>query len=257
MGVPMLSVRPVLSAAFHCSLAAALLLGGSAAAQSGPEQRFYSRANSWGVFAGYSDDSTHMLAGSASERKLVLVGVSYSRRLILAGALNWQYDAEILPLALDSDPVATTTVTETFANPPHTVTTVSQSPTEFACHPSSATTAYPGETYSSVVTCSRRWVMGGGISPVGFRWNFFPRLALQPFLVGHGGFIESVNAIPLRDAASFNFTYDGGAGFEWYRPRMRSVRVEARFHHISNEETAPRNPGIDCFVFEASYVFGR
>jgi hypothetical protein len=222
-----------------------------------PLVSFYARVNSFGVFAGYSNDSTHILAGSASERKLLVLGASYSRRLILARWLNWQYDAEILPLALDSDPVAITTVTETFANPPQTLTNASRSPTEYACHPTSVTETYPDETYSAVVTCSRRWVMGGGISPVGFRWNFLPRHAVQPFVVGHGGFIESVNAIPIPDAGNFNFTYDGGAGFEWYRARMRSVRVEARFHHISNKETAPRNPGIDCILFQASYVFGR
>jgi hypothetical protein len=253
----MLSVPLVLFAAFCCFFAPAILLGGSAAAQSKPEQGYYARANSWGVFAGYADDSSQMLAGSASERKLVLLGASYSRRLVVVRALNWQYDVEILPLALDSDPVATTTVTETFASPPHTVTTVQENPTEFGCHPSSVSTTDAGETKSTVVTCSRRWVEGGGIAPVGFRWNFLPRLAVQPFLVGHGGFIETVNAIPLRNAASFNFTYDGGAGFEWYRWGTRSVRVEARFHHLSNMETAPRNPGIDCFVFEASYAFGR
>jgi hypothetical protein len=252
----MLSVQRVLSARACCFLLA-VIFSGLAIAQDSSQGKLYSRVNSFGVFAAYSNDSSRMVAGDASERKLLFLGASYSRQIFLSGVLNWQYDGEVMPVMLDSDPVATTTNTTTYTNPPQTVTTVTQEPTEFACHPSSTTTTTNGVTYASVTTCSRRWTMGGGISPVGFRWNFLPRSSLQPFAVGHGGFIESVNAIPLSDAASFNFTYDMGAGFEWYRPRMRSWRFEARFHHISNKETAPRNPGIDSVLFQVSYVFGR
>lgn len=256
----MLSVQLVLSARLCCVLFAAAC-SVYAIAQAPSEDKLYSRVNSFGVFAAYSNDSSRMIAGDASERKLLFLGASYSRQILLRGVLNWQYDGEVLPVMLDSDPVATTTNTTTYTSPPQTVTTVTQGPTEFACHPSSTTTTTNGVTYTSVTTCSRRWTMGGGISPVGFRWNFLPHSSLQPFAVGHGGFIESINAIPLSNAASFNFTYDMGAGIEWYRPRMRSWqrswRIEARFHHISNKETAPRNPGIDSVLFQLSYAFGR
>ena len=244
-------------AARICSFLLVLTCGAIAAAQSEPAREFYARTNSYGFLVGYSNDSSRMLAGDSAQRKLVLIGGSYSRKLILRRWLNWQYDGEVLPVALDSDPVATSVITQTYTNPPRTVTTVNEGPTEFACIPASTTTTVGGITLTAVTTCSRRWVYGGGMSPIGFRWNFLPRRQLQPFLVGHGGFIQSVDAIPISDAGSFNFTYDAGAGFEWYRKRMQSVRFEARFHHISNKETAPRNPGIDAVLFVASYVFGR
>lgn len=62
---------------------------------------------------------------------------------------------------------------------------------------------------------------------------------------------------PVYYAGSFNFTFDLGAGFEWYRSGNQSVRVQYRYHHISNHETAMYNPGIDNGVLQVAYVFGR
>lgn len=55
----------------------------------------------------------------------------------------------------------------------------------------------------------------------------------------------STKPIPLPYAGSFNFTFDVGTGIEVYRARMRSIRVKYRYHHISNNDTAIDNPGID------------
>jgi opacity protein-like surface antigen len=67
----------------------------------------------------------------------------------------------------------------------------------------------------------------------------------------------STQPIPIIQAGSFNFTFDLGAGFEIYRTLHRSIRVEYRYHHISNHNTAQENPGIDSGLFQASYAFGR
>jgi hypothetical protein len=112
-------------------------------------------------------------------------------------------------------------------------------------------------TFSFVNTCTRRWVLGEGISPIGLQWNFLPRRKLQPVIEGHVGYMYSAHAIPVNDAGSFNFTFDVGAGFELYRSQTRSFRVEYRYHHISNDETATANPGVDNGVLQLSWVFGR
>ena len=250
----MLILRSVRSACIGCAL---VVTSAIAAAQPAPEQAYYSRNNSFGFFVGYANNSINFLEGDAAQRKLLLLGASYSRRLVLNRSLNWQYDVEILPVALNSDPVEIVTTTETFTNPPQTITSTLQTAPEFACHAGTVITSIPGGTFTTATTCSRRWVFGGGISPVGFRWNFRPRHAVQLLLVGHGGFIQSVDAIPIREAASFNFTFDLGGGIEWYRSPERSLRFEFRLHHISNKETAPRNPGIENPMFQFSYVFGR
>ena len=67
----------------------------------------------------------------------------------------------------------------------------------------------------------------------------------------------STQAIPIDYAGSFNFTFDLGAGLEFYRPNSRSVRADYRYHHISNHATAATNPGIDSGIFQVTYAFGR
>jgi Lipid A 3-O-deacylase (PagL) len=223
-----------------------------------PTAPVYARVNSFGLLAAYSNDSSHMLIGQAEQRKILNIGASYSRRLVLGHIANWQYDGEVLPVALNSDPWATSTITMTSSsNPSQTATFTITGPTLYACRPSSGAVTVGGITETYVTTCSRRWVYGGGLSPVGFRWNFLPRRSLQPLLVAHGGFMGSTQQIPIPGAGTFNFTFDMGTGFEWYRTQSRSLRFEWRYHHISNAGTASANPGIDSGLFQVSYVFGR
>lgn len=201
-----------------------------------------------------------MVLGYAENRILVNLGVSYSRRLLINRIVNWQYDAELLPVALESDPIGKVVANQT--SPSMTSFTTVFGPV-VDCGPQ--TSAYSvtipdGPTYSGTETvfCSgRRWSMGEGMSPVGLQWNFRPRRKLQPLLVGHGGYMYSTQPIPIAQGGSFNFTFDLGAGFELYRSHTRSIRGEFRYHHISNHDTAPENPGIDSILYQVTYAFGR
>ena len=62
----------------------------------------YARKNSFGVLTAYSLRlRSHLLLGYAENRVLLLdIGLSYSRRLLLNDFVNWQFDGEILPVAL-------------------------------------------------------------------------------------------------------------------------------------------------------------
>lgn len=229
-------------------------------AQTTAENPFYGRLNTFGVFAAYSPDSSHMLLGYAENRKLVDIGVSYSRRLYLNRTVSWQYSAELLPVSLESDPVAVIVANQT--SPTAATFTTTYGPV-VDCAPQTApysVTISSGVTFSGTETvlCSRRrWTMGEGISPFGFQWNFAPRRKTQPFLAGHGGYMYSTQPIPISDAGSFNFTFDLGAGIEVFRSRTRSIRGEIRYHHISNHGTATENPGIDNVLYQVTYAFGR
>ena len=229
----------------------------SAQKEASPATPFYARTNSFGFLIAYSNDSSHILIGQARQRKILNIGASYSHRLIANHIVSWQYDGEVLPIAYDSDPMETQTITITTTNPPDTTTSTYTGPTYDVCKPSSGTATVNGTTYTYVTTCSRRWVYGGGLSPVGFQWNFLPHGRLQPLLDAHGGFMESLQQIPINYAGTFNFTFDIGTGFEWYRTQSNSLRFEWRYHHISNKNTAPQNPGIDSGLFQVTYVFGR
>lgn len=236
------------------------LTGPHASAQDRVEPHGYVRTNTFGVFTGFSNDSSHIVLGLAQHRKLLDIGLEYNRRLHVGGLVNWQYSIEIMPIALEGDPMTRVRVSQTA--PTVATYTYSMAP-EVACGP--VTISYVIETtngliYSGTETAScggRRWTMGEAISPLGFEWNFMPRRRVQPLLTAHGGTMFSHRRIPIAGAASMNFTFAGGAGIEFFLSPSRSVSVEYRVHHISNAGTAMLNPGIDNGVLRFSYCFGR
>ncbi len=232
---------------------------GSALAQTEPQAPIYSRVNTFGVFGAYSGDSSHMVLGYAQNRKLLGFGVVYGRRLKQGSIVNLQYNAEFLPVALESDPVTHTVVNQQTPTPEVFVSDFRQSAACVASSESYSDTLPNGVTYSGTVatTCKRMWTVGEAFSPLGLQWNFRPRHRLQPVVIAHGGYIYSSQTIPIDFAGSFNFTFDLGAGVEFYRWSSRSIRADYRYHHISNHETANANPGIDNGVFQVTYAFGR
>lgn len=244
-----------------CLVAMIVLPGfaNTAIAQTQAEHPYYARVNTFGFFGAYSGDSSHMFLGYAQNRELLGIGVVYSRKLMWGRTVNWQYNAELLPVALESDPIAHTVVNQ---QTPTVETFVSNIRQSGACIPASmsfSATLPNGVTYSGTVatTCNRTWTTGEAFSPVGMQWNFRPRHRLQPVVLGHGGYMYSTQPIPIDYAGSFNFTFDLGVGFEWFRSNTRSIRADYRYHHISNHDTADTNPGIDNGVFQVTYSFGR
>ena len=226
--------------------------------QTRPESPYYSRLNSFGIFAAYANDSSHILLGSVENRKLLNFGASYSRRLKQGHLVNWQYNAELMPVALESDPlvhevlVYTSPISHTFITDTAPLTHCTSGLGSFSNTLNGVTTAY---TYTN--TCTRQWTIGEAMAPVGMEWNFLPRRKLQPIAIAHGGYMYSTRPIPVQAAGSFNFLFDFGFGFEWYRTKTQSIRAEYRYHHISNSETASQNPGIDTGLYQVTYVFGR
>ncbi len=229
--------------------------------QTKADNSYYARRNTFGVFGAYSNDSSHILLGDAENRKLVNLGVSYSRRLILNRILDWQYNGELMPVVLEGDPLSRFVENQTS---PTTATYAYDSGPSVTCSPFTIpyNTIDPatGVDYSGTLTIScqgRRWVVGQAMSPAGFQVNFLSRRKLQPFLIGHGGYMYTTQQIPVPDAGSFNFTFDAGFGLELFRSRTKSFRMEYRYHHISNNNTATLNPGIDNGLFQVTYAFGR
>jgi len=244
---------------FHFVLfLAAALSASDAVAQAKPQNPLYSRLNTFGVFGAYSNDSSHILLGVVADRKLLNIGASYNRRLWQGRIVNWQYSGELIPVALESDPLVHEV--EVFTSPFYATFTHSYAPYG-ACHPDSGSFSQTingiTTTYTYTDTCSRQWTIGEAMSPVGFQWNFLPRNKLQPVFAAHGGYMYSSQPIPTSGAGSFNFTFDFGVGVELYRTRTRSIRAEYRYHHISNHDTASQNPGIDNGLFQLTYAFGR
>jgi hypothetical protein len=226
-----------------------------------PVSPYYARTNTFSIFSAYSGDSSHILLGSTENRKLLDFGVAYGHKLYLNHIVNWQYNGELLPVALESDPEFQLAYHQTYPSVRTYDMYILQATGHCVSGGSGTYTMGFGDVITSsgtfTTSCTRRWTMGEGISPVGFQWNFLPRNKLQPFFIGHGGYMYSTQPIPVPEAGSFNFTFDFGAGFELYRSMTRSVRAEYRIHHISNHGTADQNPGIDSGLFQLTYSFGR
>jgi len=236
-----------------------LFVGGTASAQEKKES-YFARKNTFGVFTAYSNDSSHILLGEAENRRLFLLGASYSRRLILNHVVNLEYNGEVMPLALESDPTSHFILQWNPPAPP--VPPINETVVPYtACHTSSGTgtATFNGTpyTYTYSNTCGRQWTAGEAMSPMGLQLNFLPRNKTQIFVIGHGGYMYSTRAVPVESAGSFNFTFDAGVGIEFYRSKTRSIRAEYRYHHFSNKDTATVNPGVDNGIFQVTYSFGR
>ncbi len=258
----MLRARIFIRALCPIALLVPALCAPPASTQTETESPYYSRANTLGIFGAYSADSSHMLLGDAEHRMLLNIGVSYNRRLHVDKIVNWQYSGEILPVALESDPLTRQVNVATSPAPGTYITTGPEVAPMVTCSP----------VRKQLTTSPRRgslfpqaWLPSPAPAAAGlsekpslqseWQWNFFPRHKTQAFFEGHGGYMYSTQQIPVAQAGSFNFTLDLGAGFEVYRSKNRSIRAEYRYHHISNHGTAEFNPGIDNGLFQVTYCF--
>ena len=234
-----------------------LLSAGQGTAQH-PAEQDYSRLNTFSGFLEYSNDSSHIILGTVSSRKIGALGFQYQRRLFQRRYLDFSYQAEIRPAMVESDPLASYTFIET-APVAETIPVESAIPVSkcFAGRRGPFTDQLFGDTYYIGVACSRRTVVEQGFTPGGIRINLAPRHRLQPTFSSDAGYVFSTQPVPVSTAGSFNFCFDFGGGLEWFYSGKRSVRLEYQVQHLSNKNTADENPGIDSGFVRITYAFGR
>ncbi|SNT09250.1 Lipid A 3-O-deacylase (PagL) [Granulicella rosea] len=247
-------------------LLAALLAASTLHAQSSkmPDTESYSFRDSLSSFAEYSNTSSHIILGVSGNRRLIALGGTYSRRLLHSRYVDWHYDLDVRPLTLLEEPTARITVVAapsvTFYGPSDY-----DGPIEHACTSSTVSVAAVppigpisgNPAYTVTTVCETRWTYAGGVSPLGQRLNFAPRHRLQPFILGNAGFMAATRDIPSYNSESFNFTFEFGAGFEFFENHHRSWAVDYRIHHLSNAYRGQNNPGIDSQIVKLTYSFGR
>jgi hypothetical protein len=158
-----------------------------------------------------------------------------------AGPVNMQYTAEVRPVLFENDPI--TDQKTVILSPPPVQTYINNGPLPAACHAFTqrSSSVINGVTYTEDFTqgCpGTRWTYGFGLSPIGFKTNFLPQHRLQPILTGLVSFMVSANQVPMPGASRFNFAFQFGGGVEYFTSSTRSIRVEWRYHHISNAGTA-------------------
>jgi hypothetical protein len=189
----------------------------------------YQPKNEFGVWAGYSPDSPHVI-GTTSHRQLGLLAFHYGRTLWENNFASFQYTVDVLPLELILQPKITNTI---FATPP---------------------------PHTTFVEGPREYVYAGGINPIGLKLNFFRPHRLQLFVASTAGFVSSVKPVPIDvpGGTQFNFTFDFQGGFQFYNPsRTHAWVLGYKLHHISNANRAALNPGMDSNVIFLGYSFFR
>ena len=102
-------------------------------------------------------------------------------------------------------------------------------------------------------------VYGFGILPVGFVAEFMRERRLHPFAEIAGGFLASVEPVPIpaTDATGLNFMFYFGGGARWKLRKTSAIDIGYRFLHVSNAGTTNFNPGLDNNVFYAGYLLRR
>jgi hypothetical protein len=249
-----------MKSAVVASLAVLLVLVSTANAQIGEATTFGSK-NTYSAFFEYANDSSHIVLGTSRNRKFASAGLQYERRLLSNRAFVWRYAAEFRPLILESDPTATLTIS--IAVPPPPIILFEPPTAALQCiagqRTISGTEPISGIHYSETIltSCGRRWTYAQGLSPAGTRINLLPHRRLQPTASFLAGYILSAKKIPLDSAGAFNFTFEFGAGLEYYQSQARSIRLEYQIQHFSNAYTAVANPGVDTGLFKLTYNFGR
>jgi hypothetical protein len=95
----------------------------------------------------------------------------------------------------------------------------------------------------------RKRTYGSGVSPVGFRANFFPESRVQPFLSTDGGFLYFTDRVLSPQGSQFMYTIDFGCGLQIFRNERQAFSIGYRYQHLSNANISLHNPGTDTNVF--------
>jgi opacity protein-like surface antigen len=177
--------------------------------------------NELGFWAGYSPNNPTVI-GITTDRPFFELNFQYAR--VLVARDNWalKYMVEMVPVAIISQPRQVNVVQGT------SVVQVDAAGT-------------------------RRAVYGGGTSPIGLQVNFRRHRALQPYINGTAGVLYFAEQVPVSGSSQFNFGVGWGAGVQIWHRENQSVNIGYKFHHISNANSANRNPGADSNLLYAGY----
>ena len=93
-----------------------------------------------------------------------------------------------------------------------------------------------------------RRVAGIGGSPVGFEGRVRVASRVRLYTATAAGLIMFARPAPLPDSRRLNYTFEVSGGGELLVHRGWWLRVGYKFHHFSNGNSAPDNPGVDAKV---------
>jgi hypothetical protein len=189
-------------------------------AQTNEDERLTRWSQEVGFWGGYSPDSTIGI-GKVTERTFFELNAQYAVTILARRRVAVKWVTEMVPLALLNEP------NEYYFNPQHKQTGFRAGATSYA----------------------------GGVTPLGMQVNFRNGRRVQPFFDAHGGMLYFTRQEPVPNSSQFNFTFNFGTGVQVFTGKRSALLVGYKYHHISNNETAPQNPGIDNSEFYAGYLW--
>ncbi len=172
----------------------------------------------FGFWGGYAPTST-IAIGVTTDRRLFTLNGKYSIVVLNSGNTALRWVSEVVPLAVLHQP------TEQYLDTARGGVFTQQAATKYAF----------------------------GVTPLGLQFNMARHRKIQPFTDIHAGLLYFNDNVPVPNARRFNFTFNFGAGVEFYHTDRSALVAGFKYHHFSNNETAPANPGVDSPIVYLGY----
>lgn len=122
-----------------------------------------------------------------------------------------------------------------------------------------------GLTYSYLAPVGGGTFTGVSLTPIILRWDFKPGRRFAPWFQAAGGLIYTTHKFPpdvlvvhgTPGATSvWNFSPQGGFGFQYFVKPHRSIMFSANAIHISSASLGDRNPGVNASLqFQIGYTW--
>jgi len=210
----------------------------------GQDAGSYGSVQSFGISASYSPDSSHILIGTAGQRRTWTLSVEYTRLLRQESRFRLDYEGSVTPMFLESDPTVTGTVFTSEG-----VAVMTQLTPERVVRvdhgPVGSILIANGMMAPVYAYFGRQNTYAGAVAPLGARLTALPRSRIQPSIALDLGFVASTRDIPIDDAARFNYMFAIGPGIQIYTDSRTTWRLEYLYRHISNAGQGDQNPGVD------------
>ncbi len=171
------------------------------------QQQFTQEFGFWG---GYAPDSPENI-GVSPDRQFFSLNARYSIVVLNSRHTSLRWVSEVVPVAILRQPA------QQYYDPKFNATFTQAANTKYAF----------------------------GLTPLGLQFNVLRHRKLQPFAGIDGGFLIFNDAVPVPNARAFNFTFSFGGGVEIFTGERKALTIGFKYHHLSNNETAPANPGVD------------
>ena len=174
---------------------------------------------SFGISSTFAPDSSHILIGTAEQRRVWTAGLEYSRRLWGNGSLRLDYEGSVAPFFQERDP---TLVAEyAIINGNQVIAPASGLRVVYANNDPVGGGGF-GNTIPLYPIYGSTKTYAFAMSPIGARISGFSSHRLQPTFSTDLGMLFSSRNLPVDDSASFNYLFSLAPAWRFFEATARS-----------------------------------